>query len=605
MNTTAVLASLVSRQGALYTIMMLQLTGYLYPTPALLKSGDSFDYIIVGGGTAGSVIATRLAQKKYNVLLIEAGQDAPFESVYPSLIPYLKYSHSDWNYTSVNDTYSYQCHKGKNVDLTQGKMLGGTGALNYMVWSRGNPKTFEKWHWITKDPTWKWENVLPYFIKSEAIHDSAIMNSTLKDSYGANGYIGITRENKSYTADYLKGFEQLGKTIIADIDGNRNGYARGLITVYNGRRQDSGSQYLKHVTYSSYLAVAKDTLVTKILFDEDHNAVGVQLITDDGRNITVNARQEIIVTAGAIKSPQLLLLSGIGPCRDLKKLNIPCIADLPVGKNLQDHIAAFIPHTTNKILTRGTVDPHEYPSGLFVGYASLNVSHIKHHIKYPDYEAIGFIMNNMKFLIQFCALTFDFPNSLCNKLYEEANGRQVLITLLSNLYGYSRGQVRLNSTDPQDPPLVITDSFSNDSDLDNFVDYIVDYLKVEETEAFKKLSASRVDLTSPHCDAFEAGSRGYWRCYSLCMMTSMGHYGGTCAMGSVVDSRLRVRHVKKLRVADASVMPTLVAGNIFSAVVMIGEKVSDFIIEDAGSYNDVEHEQIREDQLENLSASFA
>ncbi|CAH1645768.1 unnamed protein product [Spodoptera littoralis] len=570
MNATAVLASLASRQGALYTIMMLQLTGYLYPTPALLKSGDSFDYIIVGGGTAGSVIATRLAQKKYNVLLIEAGQDAPFESEYPSLIPYLKNSHSDWNYTSVNDTYSYQCHKDKNVDLTQGKMLGGTGALNFMIWSRGNPKNFEKWHSITKDPTWKWENVLPYFIKSEAIHDSAIMNSPLKHSYGANGYIGITRENKSYTADYIKGFEQLGKPIIADIDGNRNGYARALITVYN-----------------------------------DRNAVGIELITDDGRNITVNARQEIIIAAGTMKSPQLLMLSGIGPCKDLEKLNISCIADLPVGKNLRDHIAAFIPHTTNKRLTRGGVDPNEYPTGLFIGYASLNVSHIKHYIKFPDYEATGFIMNNMKVLIQFCAFTINFPNSLCNKLYEKANGRQVLVTLLSNLYGYSRGQVRLNSTVPQDPPVVITDSYSNDNDLDNLVDYIVDYLKVEETEAFKKLSASRVDLTSPHCDAFETGSRGYWRCYSLCMMSSLGHYGGTCAMGSVVDSRLRVRHVKKLRVADASVMPTLVAGNICATVVMIGEKVSDFIIEDAGSYNDVEHEQISEDQLENLSATFA
>uniref|UniRef100_A0A2H1WZ72 SFRICE_027322 n=1 Tax=Spodoptera frugiperda TaxID=7108 RepID=A0A2H1WZ72_SPOFR len=606
MNATAVLASLMRKQGALYTIMMLQLTGYMYPPPALLKSGDSFDYIIVGGGTAGSVIATRLAQKKYNVLLVEAGHDAPYESMYPSLIPYLKNSKADWNYTSVNDTYSYQCHKDKNVHLTQGIMLGGTGALNYMTWSRGNPKNFEKWHRITKDPTWKWENVLPYFIKSEAIHDSEIMNSPLKDFYGANGYIGITRENKTYTADYIKGFEQLGKAMIADIDGNRNGYARGLITVYNGKRQDSGSQYLSKVTDSSYLAVAKGTLATKILFDEDRNAVGVELITDDGRSITVNARQEIIVAAGAIKSPQLLMLSGIGPCRDLKKLNISCIADLPVGKNLQDHIAAFIAHTTNKRLARGGVDPNEYPAGLFVGYASLNMNmtHNKHYIKFPDYEAMGFIMNNMRFLLQFCAFTLDFPNSLCNKLYEEANGRQVLVTLLSNLYGYSRGQVRLNSADPQDPPEVITDSFSNDIDLDNLVDYIIDYLKVEETEAFKNLSASRVDLTTPHCDAFEMGSRGYWRCYTLCMMTSLRHYGGTCAMGSVVDSRLHVRHVKKLRVADASVMPTLVAGNTFATVVMIGEKVSDFIIEDAGPYNDVEHEQIRQDQIKNLPTTF-
>ncbi|CAH0701480.1 unnamed protein product [Spodoptera exigua] len=605
MNATAVIASLKKRQGALYTLMMLQLTGYLYPPPALLKSGDSFDYIIVGGGTAGSVIATRLAQQKYNVLLIEAGHDAPFESRYPSLVAYLKKSKSDWNYTSVNDTYSYQCHKNNVVEFTQGIMLGGTSALNFMTWSRGNPKNFDKWHWITKDPTWKWENVLPYFIKSEAMHDSEIMNSPLKYFYGTNGYIGITRENKSFTADYLKGFEELGKEMIADNDGNRNGYARGLITVYNGMRQDSGSQYLKHVVDSSYLAVAKGTLVTKILFDENRNAVGVEVHTDDGRNVTINARQEIIVAAGTMKSPQLLMLSGIGPCRDLKRLNITCIANLPVGKNLQDHIAAFIPHTTNKRLTKGSVDPNEYPTGLFIGYASLNMPDVKQYIKFPDYEASGFIMNEMKVLLQFCAFTLGFSNSLCNKLYEKANGRQVLVTLLSNLYGYSRGQVRLQSANPHDPPLMITDSFSNDLDLDNFVDHIVDYLKVEETKAFKNLSATMVDLTTPRCDAFKKGSRGYWRCYSLCMMASLGHYGGTCAMGSVVDSRLRVRHVKRLRVADASVMPTLVAGNICSTVIMIGEKVSDFIIEDAGPYNDVEHEQISQDQIKNLPNTFA
>lgn len=485
------------------------------------------------------------------------------------------------------------------MELSQGQMLGGTGALNYMVFSRGNPKNFEEWYWITKDPNWKWKNVLPYFIKSEAIYDSAIMNSSHKYFFGSKGYIGVTRDKKPYTTEYLKGFQQVGKDLIDDIDGNRIGYSRGLVTVYDEMRQDAGSQYLQRITDSPYLAVAKGTLATRIIFDEHRNAVAVEVITDKDEKIVINARQEIIISAGAIKSPQLLMLSGLGPRRDLEKLNISCICDIPVGKNLQDHIAAFIPHKTNKkIRRRNRVGPGEFPTGLFVGYGALNESQA--HAKYPDYQAIGLIMDNMQFMLQFCASTFNFPNAICNKLYHEANGNQVLITLLSNLYAHSRGQVQLRSANPKDPPKVYTGSFSYDRDLNDFIHYICHYLEVEDSEAFKSLGARMVDLTAPRCNSFEKGSREYWRCYALCMMVSLGHYSGTCAMGSVVDSRLRVRGVNRLRVADASIMPSHVTGNIVSAVVMIGEKAADIIKEDAGPYNFVEHEKICMDQFKNM-----
>uniref|UniRef100_A0A2A4K6C3 Glucose-methanol-choline oxidoreductase N-terminal domain-containing protein n=1 Tax=Heliothis virescens TaxID=7102 RepID=A0A2A4K6C3_HELVI len=600
MVAAEVIAALKSRQAAFLIIRLLELTGYLYPPPAKLKNGDNYDYIIVGGGAAGSVIATRLAQQKYNVLLLEAGQDAPYESTYPSLMSYLKHTKSDWNYTSENDKHSYQCHPDKNAQITVGKMLGGSSALNHMVYSRGHPQNYEDWYWITNDTNWKWKNVLPYFIKSEAIHDSGILNSTQSECFfGTEGYIGVTRNENPFTDQFLQGFEQVGKHLINIIDGSELGYSRGLLTIYDQRRQDAGSQYLQHVTDSKYLAVAKGTLATRIKFDKNRTATGVEVITEENETIVINARQEIIVTAGAIKSPQLLMLSGLGPKNDIRKFGIPLIADLPVGNNFLDHIGVFIPHKTNKTLVKVETDPSKYPTGLFVGYAALNETRAQ-HLTFPDYEAMGLVFNNLDYLVQFCVSDNNFSDAPCNKLYDEANGNQVLVTLISSLYTESRGQVQLRSTNPRDPPKIFTGAFSDDRDLDDFVKYVNDYLIVENSAAFKALGASMVDLTKPKCDGFKKGSREYWRCYILCMMVSLQHYGGTCAMGSVVDSRLRVYGVNKLRVADASVMPTLVTGNINAAVVMIAERAAALIIEDAGAYNDVEHEQIKQDQIKNL-----
>ncbi|PZC71523.1 hypothetical protein B5X24_HaOG213190 [Helicoverpa armigera] len=601
MGVAEAIASLKSRQAAFLVLRLLELTGYMFPPPAKLKNGDSFDYVIVGGGTSGSVLATRLAQQRYNVLLIEAGQDAPYETVFPSLMSYLKHSESDWAYSSENDKFSYQCHPNRNAQITIGKMLGGSGALNHMVYSRGHPQNYEDWYWITNDTNWKWRNVLPYFIKSEAIHDIRILNSTRPECFfGREGYIGVTRNDDPYTDQFLEGFEQIGKHLIDIIDGSELGFSRGLLTVHDQRRQDAGSQYLKHVTGNKYLAVAKGTLATRIIFDRNKNAVGVEVITDENEMIIINARQEIIVTAGAIKTPQLLMLSGVGPKHDITRHHIAVVADLPVGKNLQDHVGIFIPHKTNKPLIREDTDPSKYPAGLFVGYAALNETRAK-HLTIPEYKAMGLVFNDLDSIVQiFCASDNNFAESTCSRLYHEANGNQVLITLLTSLYTDSRGQVQLRSGNPRDPPKIFTGAFSDNLDLELYVKYVLDYLTVEKSAAFKALNATMVDLTRPRCDRYVKGSREYWECYVLCMMVSLQHYAGTCAMGSVVDSRLRVYGVNKLRVADASIMPTLVTGNPNAAVVMIAERAADFIIEDAGAYNNVEHETIKREQIQNL-----
>lgn len=513
-------------------------------------------------------------------------------------MPYEFNSHVDWNYTTSPDGYTYQCQVDQVLAFGIGKMLGGSGELNYMVYSRGNPKNFDDWARVTGDRNWRWNNIRKYFMKSENVISSAIRDSELKHSFGSKGYIGVTSDEEPIVGEYLKGFEQVGKNIIDDIDGSRIGYARGFVTIKDGFRQGAGSRYLTHISESRYIATAKNTFVIKIIFDEQKRAVGVELKTDEGKNIVVNARKEIIISTGALITPQLLMLSGIGPKNHLEKFNITTISDLPVGSNLQDQIAVFIPYKTNKQAVTKPRDPGKYLSGLFVGYAALNESKPD---SVPEYNVIGFNIDHMKYLLQFCAFVHKFPVGMCNKLYDEAMDNQVLITLITNLYTRSRGQVQLPSADPMAPPKVISDGFSSDRDLDKLVDYIMDYVKVEKSEAFKSLVATRIDLTKPRCDVFKKNSREYWRCYILCMMVSLRSYSGTCAMGSVVDSRLRVKGVSNLRVADASVMPYKVAGVPYNTVVMIGERTAEMIIEDAGTeYNSEPHEKIRQDQIKNM-----
>ncbi|XP_075973699.1 ecdysone oxidase-like [Anticarsia gemmatalis] len=599
MNAAAVVGMLQSNQIALFIIMVLEMTGYMFPPPIILRPDDIFDFILIGGGTSGAVIATRLAQQEFNVLVIEAGADAPYETTLPRLVPYLKNSHVDYNYTSAPDGYTYQCQVGQKLDLGVGKMLGGSSELNYMYYSRGTRRSFDQWHHKAKDDSWTWEKVLPYFKRSENVSVNAIRNSELKDQYGTKGYIGVTRDESPNTDDILEGFHQAGHDIIDDIDGHRVGYSKALLTIKDGFRQGAGSSYMKYISESRYIATAKNTLATRIMFDDDKNAVGVEVITDKGETIVVKARKEIIISAGVFKSPQLLILSGIGPKKLLDKFNITSVSNLPVGKYLKNQDAVPLPFKINKRIVKKEKDPGKFPVGAFVGYASLKEN--ENHKNHPDYSVAGLVFDDLRFMLQFFAYVYKYSYGMSNKLYDEIQNHQVVVNLLTNLYPRSRGQVSIQSTDPKDPPKVVMGSFSNDRDIDDLVEYIMHFMKVNDTNAFRKLEARFIDLTKPRCDIFETDSKEYWRCYILCMMVSLRSYTGTCSMGSVVDSRMLVKGVQRLRIADACIIPVHVSAYIYNTVVMIGEKAADLIMEDAGvEYMNSRHEPISIDQIKNM-----
>ncbi|XP_026749639.2 ecdysone oxidase-like [Galleria mellonella] len=575
MDAAATVSNIQWTQNAFQVLATtLHLTSFLYPQQAVVNDGDVFDYIIVGAGSAGCVIATRLTEDPdIKVLLVEAGGDPPIESDIPGLVGYLKHTSVDWNYTSVDDGYSQQSHKNSVTDLTRGKMLGGSSSNNYMFYNRGVPQDFNTWTDIVNDTTWRYENVLEYFIKSEKLEDPILLKSPSGDFHGRTGYLKVTKQYNEKTKDYLKVFKELGFNVVSDINSNNTlGFTEPLLTMADGHRQSTAKSFLSKIKDRSNLYVLKNTLVTKINFDNDNNAVSVDAINENDKTSNFKANREIIISAGAINSPQLLMLSGIGPKKHLEDLGIKVISSLPVGENFHDQVSVISVYATKKIedAPKRTNFFNTFPT--FNGFVSLNKSKLV-----PDYQSINTIMDHDTFLSS-CVFSVAFKDSICDNYYQNAKGREVLFSQTIDLYPKSRGKILLQSSNPKDYPLIHSGFFSNSVDLENAAIYTEHANCIMNSSFFKEVDAKF--LVSPSCTNFEPGSKEYWKCHVLSMSTTIFHYIGTCSMGLVVDGRLRVRGVKKLRVADGSVIPTMTAGNINAPIIMIGEKAADFIKED-------------------------
>ncbi|HEY9642840.1 MAG TPA: GMC family oxidoreductase N-terminal domain-containing protein [Coleofasciculaceae cyanobacterium] len=499
-----------------------------------------YNYIVIGAGSAGCVVANRLTEDpETTVLLLEAGNPATKPEIQtPSTWTSLLGTEVDWAYWTEPETGL----DGRKILCSRGKVVGGSSTINAMIYIRGNPHDFDQWQALG-NPGWSYEDVLPYFKKSEN------QQRGTSACHGVDGPLSVTDPiaPSAINAQFIEAAVELGYTRNSDFNGaHQEGAGLYQLTVKDGKRHSAAAAFLVPILERPNLTVQTSALVTRLLF-EGTRAVGVEY-QHQGTLHQVYVDQEVILSAGVFDSPKLLLLSGIGNANDLQALGIPMIADLPgVGQNLQDHPLVGVGYQSTQVLPPLTLTSNLVEAGLFLDSGSKGAT--------PD-------------------LQFLFSPALWvgSAIAPDVPGFTFILCLVKP---QSRGAVTLQSVNPADPPAIRVNYLRQDADLQALVEGIKVARQLAHADAFAAIRGQELapgkEITSD--DAIAT--------YIRQSATTFWHPAGTCKMGidpmAVVDPELRVYGVEGLRVVDASIMPTVTTGNTNAPTIMIGEKAADLI----------------------------
>lgn len=383
----------------------------------------------------------------------------------------------------------------------------------------------------------------------------------------------------------IESFEDIGFKRITEINGPEQiGVTKYHLTQSTdpGIRSSTAQEYLLPIKSRKNFYLLKNSLVTKILLDSKNSAHGVEIILENGEKINVYANKEVIVSAGAINTPQLLMLSGIGPTGELKSFNIEPKVNLPVGLNLMDHlfVPIFLTVDTNllgvNLTGPATLDTPTIPQ--VATFFKLNPYNVFQ--EYPDFQLMHSIYRrNTTALAFFCSYFVQYSDEACTALVKANADKDILLLFVVLLHPKSRGRVTIRSSDPKADPKINLSYFSEDEDLENTVQAIKKVISLRGTTFYRNSDSEVVDLNLSDCKDYKFMSHEYWRCYSRGMASTLWHPVGTCSMEpkGVVDNKLKVYYTNKLRVVDASVIPFIPSGNTNAPTIMLAEKASDII----------------------------
>ncbi|KYC43510.1 choline dehydrogenase [Scytonema hofmannii PCC 7110] len=499
-----------------------------------------YDYVVIGAGSAGCVVANRLTEdSNTTVLLLEAGgPNTKPEIQNPLDWTKLWGTEVDWAYFTEAEPYL----NGRKLYCPRGKVLGGTSSINAMIYIRGNRHDYDRWQELG-NPGWSYQDVLPYFKKSENQQRGA------SQFHGVDGLLSVTdpvapavTSQKFVEAAIALGYEQN-----PDFNGaQQEGAGLYQLTIKDGKRESTASAFLLPILHRPNLTVTTEALVTRLLL-EGTRTVGVEY-QHNGIIHQVRVDREVILCAGVFDSPKLLMLSGIGPAEHLRSLGIPVIVNLPgVGQNLQDHLHVPVAHQSTQALEPAP-SSNIAEAGLFL-HSKSNLDAM------PD--------------LQF----FSAPVLWVPPAYAR-EGAGFVTTVCLN-HPQSRGSVHLRSASAKDSPVIQMNYLQSESDLQKLVAGVKLIRQLFQTEIFNEFRGEEV---APGVDKqSDEALQAYVR--EVC--DTVYHPVGTCKMGTdslaVVDPELRVRGVDGLRVVDASIMPTITTGNTNAPTIMIGEKAADMI----------------------------